>query len=82
MDGIVVAFFVPTVIFMVIVAPAWIWMHYRSKQHAQGALTENERIELDTLALQAERMLERIDTLEAILDAETPDWRKRNGIER
>ena len=82
MDGIVVAFFVPTVIFMVVVAPAWIWMHYRSKQHAQGALTENERIELDTLALQAERMLERIDTLEAILDAETPDWRKRNGIER
>ena len=82
MDGIVVAFFVPTVIFIVVVAPAWIWMHYRSKQHAQGALTENERIELDTLALQAERMLERIDTLEAILDAETPDWRKRNGIER
>lgn len=82
MDGIVVAFFVPTVIFMVVVAPAWIWMHYRSKQHAQGALTENERAELDTLALQAERMLERIDTLEAILDAETPDWRKRNGIER
>ena len=82
MDGIVVAFFVPTVIFMVIVAPAWIWMHYRSKQHAQGALTENERTELETLALQAERMLERIDTLEAILDAETPDWRKRNGIER
>ena len=28
------------------------------------------------------RMLERIDTLEAILDTETPDWRKRNGIER
>ena len=82
MDGIVVAFFVPTVIFMVVVAPAWIWMHYRSKQHAQGALSENERTELETLALQAERMLERIDTLEAILDTETPDWRKRNGIER
>ena len=82
MDGIVVAFFVPTVIFMVVVAPAWIWMHYRSKQHAQGALSENERTELETLALQAERMLERIDTLEAILDAQTPDWRKRNGIER
>lgn len=77
MDGIVVAIFVPTVIFMVIVAPAWIWMHYRSKQHAQGALSENERAELETLMLQAERMLERIDTLEAILDAQTPDWRKR-----
>ena len=82
MDGIVVAFFVPTVIFLVIVAPAWIWMHYRSKQHAQGKLSENERAELETLAVQAERMLERIDTLEAILDAETPDWRKRNAVER
>jgi len=81
MDGIVVAFFVPTVIFMVFVAPCWIWMHYRSKQHAQGTLSETERAELETLALQAERMLERIDTLEAILDAETPDWRKRNGVE-
>jgi phage shock protein B len=81
MDGIVVAFFVPTVIFLVVVAPAWIWMHYRSKQHAQGALSENERMELENLALQAERMLERIDTLEAILDAETPEWRKRNGID-
>lgn len=81
MDGIVIAIFVPTVIFMVVVAPAWIWMHYRSKQHAQGALSETERAELETLALQAERMLERIDTLEAILDAQTPEWRKRNGVE-
>ena len=81
MDGIVVAFFVPVVIFMVVVAPAWIWMHYRSKQHAQGALSETERADLETLAMQAERMLERIDTLEAILDAQTPDWRKRNGVE-
>jgi phage shock protein B len=81
MDGIVIAIFVPTVIFMVVVAPAWIWMHYRSKQHAQGALSETERAELETLSLQAERMLERIDTLEAILDAQTPEWRKRNGVE-
>ena len=81
MDGIVVAIFVPTVIFLVVVAPAWIWMHYRSKQRTQGALSETERAELETLAMQAERMLERIDTLEAILDAQTPEWRKRNGVE-
>lgn len=78
MDGIVVAFFVPAVCFMVFVAPAWIFMHYRSKAQTQGALSESERADLETLALQAERMLERIDTLEAILDAETPDWRKQD----
>ena len=78
MDGIVVAFFVPTVIFMVVVAPAWLWMHYRHKQRTESALSEQERAELETLTLQAERMLERIDTLEAILDAQTPDWRKQD----
>ncbi len=78
MDGIVVAFFVPAVIFMLVVAPCWIWMHYRSKQKASGTLSETEREELESLAMQAEQMLERIDTLEAILDAQTPDWRKQD----
>ena len=78
MDGIVVAFFVPTVLFMVVVAPAWIWMHYRSKERSQSALSEAERNELETLTLQTERMLDRIDTLEAILDAQTPQWRKQD----
>jgi phage shock protein B len=81
MDGMVVAFFVPTVIFMVLVAPAWIWMHYRSKQSAQSALSETERNDLENLTMQAEQMLERVDTLEAILDAETPEWRKKHGTE-
>jgi len=77
MDGWIVAFFVPTVIFLTIVAPVWIFMHYRSKQRAQGALSDDERLELETLGVHAERMMDRIDTLEAILDAETPGWRKR-----
>ena len=81
MDGIVVAFFVPTVIFLAIVAPVWIFMHYRSKQRAQGALSDTEKLELETLAAQAERMVDRVDTLEAILDSETPGWRKRMSVE-
>ncbi|MEM8766679.1 MAG: envelope stress response membrane protein PspB [Pseudomonadota bacterium] len=81
MDGFTVAFFVPVVIFLTIVAPVWIFMHYRSKQRAQGALSDDERLELETLAAHAQRMMDRIDTLEAILDAETPDWRKRMQAE-
>ena len=77
MDGIVVAFFVPTVLFLCIVAPTWIFMHYRSKQKAQGSLSEQEIMELETLANHAERMGDRIETLEAILDSETPEWRNR-----
>ncbi len=77
MDGIVVAFFVPAVVFLAIVAPIWVFMHYRSKQQVQGALSEQERQELEALSAQASRMTERIETLEAILDAETPHWRDR-----
>ncbi len=77
MDGIVVAFFVPAVVFLAIVAPIWVFMHYRSKQQVQGALSEQERQELEALSARASRMTERIETLEAILDAETPHWRDR-----
>lgn len=79
MNSLVIAFFVPTLAFLCIVAPIWIFMHYRSKQKAQSALSEEERQALANLAAQAERMTERIATLEAILDVETPGWRRRTG---
>jgi phage shock protein B len=77
MDGVVVAFFVPTVVFLVVVAPLWITLHYRSKQRSQSALSDDERQSLEQLGVRAEQMGERIATLEAILDTETPGWRKR-----
>ncbi|HEY6598521.1 MAG TPA: envelope stress response membrane protein PspB [Pseudomonadales bacterium] len=77
MSDVVVAFFVPTVVFLVIVAPLWILMHYRSKQRSMGQLSVDERQLLEQLAVRAERMGERIETLEAILDDETPGWRSR-----
>ena len=77
MDDVAIAFFVPTVVFLVIVAPLWIFMHYRSKQRAQSELTAEERQSLEQLAMRAEKMAERIETLEAILDSDTPGWRGR-----
>lgn len=72
-------FIVPAVLFLVFVAPLWIIMHYRSKRRSEGMLTEDERTELERLASSAEAMRERIETLESILDAETPDWRRRGA---
>ena len=77
MSDVVIAFFVPTVVFLVIVAPLWILMHYRSKQRARGELSAEERQLLELLTVRAERMGERIETLESILDDETPGWRGR-----
>ena len=68
---------VPTIIFMVIVAPIWLILHYRSKKQVNQGLTEDEYMTLQELADKAEKMGDRIQTLEAILDAEAPEWRNR-----
>ena len=81
MDGNVVVFFVPTVVFIVVVLPLWLIMHYRTKQRAESALSQAERDDLQTLMISADRMVSRIDTLEAILDEESPGWRKRMANE-
>lgn len=77
-SGALTVLLVPAILFMVVVAPIWLVMHYRSKRRGQAALSSDERAELERLTDLADRMGERIETLEAILDAETPDWRKRD----
>ena len=67
----------PSVLFLLVVAPIWIVMHYRAKRRTNSELTEDERVELERLSNAAAGMRERIETLESILDAETPDWRRR-----
>ncbi len=79
MDGIVVAFFVPIVVFLVIVAPIWIVFHYKTKANAVNGLTTRERAELNEMIDVANKMAARIETLEAILDVESPDWREKQS---
>lgn len=74
MDELIIA---PTLIFLIFVAPIWIVMHYRAKNRAQASLTQDERNELERLATAAEAMRKRIETLESILDADSPEWRRR-----
>jgi phage shock protein B len=68
---------IPTIIFMTIVAPIWLILHYRSKKQVSQGLTEDEYMSLQSLSNKAEMMADRIQTLESILDAETPDWRNK-----
>lgn len=72
--GIIVA---PIIVFLVIVAPIWLILHYRSKKQISQGLSEEEFVALNELADKAEQMAERIQTLEAILDAESPEWRSK-----
>jgi len=67
----------PVIIFMIIVAPIWLVLHYRSKGQVSQGLSEEEYIQLSDLSETADKMADRIKTLEAILDVETPDWRNK-----
>jgi len=68
---------VTLIVFMVFVAPIWLILHYRSKKQVSQGLSETELRSLENLSEKAELMADRIQTLESILDAESPNWRNR-----
>jgi phage shock protein B len=70
-------FLKPIIIFLVVVAPIWLVLHYRSKRQISQGLSEEEYIQLSQLSELADEMAERINTLESILDAESPGWRNK-----
>jgi phage shock protein B len=72
-------FFVPMVLFMVIVAPIWIVMHYRSVNRSSRSLSDDDRESIDTMLVTVDKLSERIVSLEAILDADHPNWRQQEN---
>lgn len=72
--GILIA---PIAMFMIFVAPLWLILHYRSKKQVSQGLSEHEHRQLLELAQKAEQMADRVETLEALLDQEAPQWRAK-----
>ncbi len=77
MQDIFVAFMVPMIIFLVIVAPIWLILHYKSKSAAVRTLNAEEQYTLEQLANVAEKMESRMAALERILDQEDPRWKEK-----
>lgn len=71
--------FVPTILFLTIVAPLWIIMHYRSKNRSGQGLKEEDRQTIEEMLETIDAMAERINTLEAILDEGHPKWRQHQA---
>ncbi|QKK03152.1 MAG: envelope stress response membrane protein PspB [Pseudomonadota bacterium] len=69
--------FVPLIIFMVIVAPIWLILHYATRNSASRRLNSKDEALLEDLHESARRMEERMNTLERILDDDSPNWRNR-----
>ncbi len=64
--------------FVVIVLPLWLWLHYGSRWRQAKVLTADNERTLGDLSEQADRLQNRIDNLERLLDAAVPDWRKKS----
>ena len=69
--------FVPTILFLVIVAPMWITMHYRSVNRSSRSLTSEDRESIEHMLETVDKLTDRIGTLESILDGDHPDWRQQ-----
>jgi phage shock protein B len=69
--------FVPTILFLVVVAPMWLTMHYRSVNRASRGLTREDRDTVEHMLVTVDKMADRISALESILDAEHKDWRSQ-----
>ncbi|HCH5093141.1 envelope stress response membrane protein PspB [Vibrio parahaemolyticus] len=67
----------PVIVFLIFVAPLWLFLHYRSKRKTDSALSRQDLERLQVLSEKAEAMQSRVDTLERILDAESPTWRRK-----
>ncbi|KZN41257.1 envelope stress response membrane protein PspB [Pseudoalteromonas luteoviolacea] len=67
----------PVVLFLIVVAPLWLILHYKSKKQLSQGLSEHEHRQLLELAHKTEKMAERVETLEALLDQESPEWRRK-----
>ncbi|HEV2333960.1 MAG TPA: envelope stress response membrane protein PspB [Stellaceae bacterium] len=71
--------FVLSIIFLVVVAPTWIILHYLTRWRRSRRLSaEDERV-LGELYEAATKMEARIATLERVLDAEAPGGTRRGG---
>ncbi len=66
------------VLLLTICLPLWIIFHYTTKMKTSKGLSPEDEKMLSEVWESANRMQDRINTLERILDVESPDWRRRS----
>ena len=68
--------FVLIVIFMTVVLPIYLIMHYVTKWKATKGLSNDEQKLLEDLWKDSQAMQSRLNALETILDAQNSEWKK------
>ena len=74
--------FVPTILFLTVVAPIWITMHYRSVNRSSRSLSQEDRGSIEHMLETVDKLTERIVSLEAILDEDHTRWRQQVSREQ
>lgn len=66
------------IVFLVVVVPLWLVLHYWYKSRASKALSKADEETLAELWQLSEKLERRVESLETILDREAPDWRNKS----
>lgn len=65
------------IVFIVIPAPLYIVLHFITKWKQSREISGGDERMLEDLWVLAQRLEERLETLETILESEPSDWRKK-----
>lgn len=74
--------FVPTIIFLVVVAPIWLNLHYRHKSKMAKGISESEISDIEQMLETIDKLADRVETLEEILGSEHPGWEKTTASKK
>ncbi len=66
-------FIAPFILFMIFVAPLWVFMHYATQAKKMKSATPEDRENMEQLWKLATVMEERLDNLESILESNNVD---------
>ena len=68
---------IAVIVLVLIPAPLFIVLHFITKWKQSREISGGDEQMLDDLWRQSQRMEERLESLEIILDNEVPEWRKK-----
>ena len=69
---------IAVIIFVAIPAPLFIVLHFITKWKQSREISGGDEKMLEDLWTLAQRLEERLESLETILDSELPEWRKKS----
>lgn len=66
------------ILIVTVLMPLWIIFHYVTKWKQMKGITPEDEASLTDLRTAADRLEDRLRTMERIMDDEVPDWRSRH----